>query len=383
MRKQRHKDTDILDSGQGRTSLRLNYLDNLKSAALLFGIIVHSDNFVAASDGLPLVKELSTNFRMATFYLVAGFFAAMVLSKRGVPVFLRQRTMAVGIPLLLGLLLLNPLTIALEDNYRTYLAARHGIEMSLPAVSLLLHLWFLVCLLIYVLVTPLLVDILKSDRVSGWIKTIASPRTASIACFAITLVVTFYCLAVQAATHRLELDHTTRSVFFYAPFFVMGLALFVHEALEKVFYRVDLPTLAFGALLIVPMYLVPQGETVWNISRYGGKAALSCGLTFALLWAFRRFVNVSTPLLASLSRSIYTMYLLHYLLLTLLAMVWVRFLPTGQVQAAVSACVVAGLGWLIHAMLVERVPVLALLLNGKYTARKGSRRNSAAGSLTR
>ncbi len=86
---------------------------------MLMGIALHSAmSFFGApwpvqdSQQLPLLGLLVASihgFRMALFFLVSGFFTAMLWRKRGAMALLKQRTQRVLIPLLIGLVTIIPL----------------------------------------------------------------------------------------------------------------------------------------------------------------------------------------------------------------------------------------------------------------------------------
>lgn len=79
-------------------------LDALRAFILLLGVVFHSAiSFVFRNDGTWAVGTADTSFvlwwflsyahsfRMETFFLLAGFFAALVVSRRGEAAFLRDR----------------------------------------------------------------------------------------------------------------------------------------------------------------------------------------------------------------------------------------------------------------------------------------------------
>ena len=94
---------------------RLHALDAVRGFALLLGIVFHSTmSFLASpqqmwiivdkspSTTLTLVFYVAHIFRMATFFLIAGFFAHLLLHKRGERGFVRDRLRRIGLPLAAG-----------------------------------------------------------------------------------------------------------------------------------------------------------------------------------------------------------------------------------------------------------------------------------------
>src|SRR5262249_2759411 len=93
-------------------SERLHALDAVRGFALLLGIVFHSTmSFLASphqmwiivdkspSTTLMLVFFVAHIFRMATFFLIAGFFAHLLFHKRGERGFVRDRLRRIGLPL--------------------------------------------------------------------------------------------------------------------------------------------------------------------------------------------------------------------------------------------------------------------------------------------
>jgi peptidoglycan/LPS O-acetylase OafA/YrhL len=91
---------------------RLHALDAVRGYALLAGIVFHSilsflpskepmwvviDN--APSETLAIVFYVLHIFRMATFFLIAGFFAHLTFHRRGQKAFIKDRLKRIGIPL--------------------------------------------------------------------------------------------------------------------------------------------------------------------------------------------------------------------------------------------------------------------------------------------
>ncbi|MCP4234894.1 MAG: acyltransferase family protein [Aestuariibacter sp.] len=105
-------------------SSRLHYLDATRAFALLLGIVFHASlSFMPVFIGWA-VMDVSTSyiaggfalishtFRMALFFLIAGFFSAMVLHKTRTRNFLQSRAVRLGVPFIVGWLVLRPLLVS-------------------------------------------------------------------------------------------------------------------------------------------------------------------------------------------------------------------------------------------------------------------------------
>lgn len=110
-----------------RDSVRYHGMDALRAFALLLGVFFHgAESFVpyipitewpvkdtCPSDVLGSFFFISHVFRMAVFYLIAGFFARLLLERIGVASFVRHRLERIAGPLVVGWLVLYPLALAL------------------------------------------------------------------------------------------------------------------------------------------------------------------------------------------------------------------------------------------------------------------------------
>ncbi|MBP52817.1 MAG: hypothetical protein CMI27_06690 [Opitutae bacterium] len=163
----------------GGSSSRIHYLDNLRAVAMMLGIVIHAGVFSAtlpngpwrlheSSDSLLSVMQLIHSFRMQLFFLISGFFSAMVVGKIGLLSYLVSRTYRIIIPLVLSLIFLAPIIAASEtidlsfknDGFLTYYLEfltnpSYLIKGVWPTGGWFYHFWFLQFLAVYVLVFSL------------------------------------------------------------------------------------------------------------------------------------------------------------------------------------------------------------------------------------
>jgi peptidoglycan/LPS O-acetylase OafA/YrhL len=100
---------------------RLHALDAVRGFALLLGIVFHAAaSFLVAPQQVWLVTDTDPStaltvffyvahmFRMATFFVIGGFFAHLLFHRRGEHDFVRDRLRRIGLPLLVGWPVLAP-----------------------------------------------------------------------------------------------------------------------------------------------------------------------------------------------------------------------------------------------------------------------------------
>lgn len=103
---------------------RRSYLDALRAFAMLLGIVLHGSLsffpsfwMVADSrqnDAFGVLFSAIHGFRMPLFFVMSGYFSAMLLHKRGRRSLIKHRFQRVFLPLLAGLFTIVPLTIGVS-----------------------------------------------------------------------------------------------------------------------------------------------------------------------------------------------------------------------------------------------------------------------------
>lgn len=162
---------------------RFHALDATRAFALLLGVLFHTAWFYCPDPFRTPVTDVKANhffgwffhtshtFRMQLFFLIAGFFARLVIERRGLRPFVRNRFSRIVVPLAVGWLILYPL-ILMTWVWGRNLSGQNPMEIPpLLAIAgvvisgkvfvpqaeggafLWLHLWFLYYLLLLYVVT--------------------------------------------------------------------------------------------------------------------------------------------------------------------------------------------------------------------------------------
>ncbi|MCW7459686.1 acyltransferase family protein [Leptospira bandrabouensis] len=136
---------------------RLVYLDNLRSFALLLGIVFHAAIVYATEIKYAIQDETRSevlsyfcywihSYRMPMFYMISGFFSAMVWTKKGSSFYLEARFKRVLVPTIFGLIFFAPIQYYLTERIKNpnlevltfleYFFTKEQFQHS--------HIWFLV-----------------------------------------------------------------------------------------------------------------------------------------------------------------------------------------------------------------------------------------------
>jgi glucan biosynthesis protein C len=149
---------------------RLHALDAVRGYALILGVVLHAVAAFLADFPMAVWRlEPSTTaavlyyvihiFRMSAFYLMAGFFARMVVERRGLKAFIKDRSKRILLPLVVGL----PVVFIFIGASLALGALPHGMDYLTSLTRApprepgagpqsgidLAHLWFLYYLLIF------------------------------------------------------------------------------------------------------------------------------------------------------------------------------------------------------------------------------------------
>ncbi len=180
---------------------RLHALDAVRGFALLLGIFFHATmSFLDSPEQAWLIVDTSSStvltvafyvlhiFRMATFFLIAGFFAHLMFHRQGAQAFVRDRLRRIGLPLVVGW----PFLIAALAGCALWgawvmnggqLPDSMPVDPDPPILAFpLTHLWFLYVLLwLYAgtLGARMLLERLGSwtglrGRLDGWVTTLVN-----------------------------------------------------------------------------------------------------------------------------------------------------------------------------------------------------------------
>jgi peptidoglycan/LPS O-acetylase OafA/YrhL len=179
------------------SNIRFHSLDALRGWAMLLGIVLHTAWIMAASRlGTP-IADVDGNyvynfilfhihgFRLQTFFVMAGFFAHLVVLRRSETGFIWHRVTRIGIPLVVGSVILIPIMITqmtagglasgrvLSDQGLWQTSWTTLVTILTINPSMFGHLWFLYDLLVIYALALLLRSLLKYviDRrgvLRGW-----------------------------------------------------------------------------------------------------------------------------------------------------------------------------------------------------------------------
>lgn len=374
-------------------------LDALRGAMMMLGIVLHGAVFYLAEPpaSMPMPPERNASyvfdlvfhfihaFRVPAFFVLAGFFAALLVEKRGLWAALRNRVARVLAPLLVGTVTVLPLAVWFMLCYmQSVRFGTHDIvpdpvklrvllgELKAAGVPVgqpsLMHLWFLYYLCMFYLLVPLCM--LMSRRAAGMDRVLASPWALPLlGLLAAATLWPFH--GGQVHEGFIFLTPHPPSLIYYGQFFLLGYLLhrcpgLLRTAQQGVWWWLAL------ALLLFPLSLYLTH--LWQVS-----ASPSLPLRFAMLLAHGlctwsliylvigtalRWWDRESPWVLYTSQSAYWVFLTHMPVLTFAAWWMVQF----DLPAALKFFCITGFASVVcfssYHYLVQRTWV-SVFLNGR------------------
>lgn len=377
---------------------RFYSLDALRGIMMMLGIVLHASFFYLIEAGiheqtpslfLLIITGFIHQFRMPLFFILAGFFAAMLVGKYGLSGACINRVRRILIPFLVSLVTILPVTLWSvlsmivtgmkgEIVFITNMSDLEPVlkvmrENNLPAHLSPMHLWFLYYLLIFYLFVPAFEYLLRVIRRRCWEHQIrqALGSTWMIPVFSLITAITLWPFkgASVMVNDRLFIPNLWIALY-YGIFFLLGYGFFHYREILDTFQR-NTGTYCVIALLMfvwafIPGYMEQQGSESTAVHAVAVVFnALSTWLfIYYLAGLFLRYFNTDTPVVRLLSRSSYWIYLVHFPVVFCIGLVMTN-LELGYVVRFFMLTFLTSVVCYYSYQLFVRNSWISVLLNGK------------------
>lgn len=372
----------------GRTysiaSSREHHWDACRALLMLLGIPYHvamayraNDVWIVnAGEGSLLftgMADLIHLFRMDAFFVIAGYFAALLLARRAPGAWLSGRLTRLGIPFVAALLTLNPLLnlfCELSNFAWTPAIASWQHNSAVSGGYWVRHLWFIIVLLYCSAAAALLAHVSPRIRLGSVPARLdrrmagALPLTILIGAIAIGLweavaVELFWMggLATNLWQQILRLDELIG----YAPFFAAGYAIARAPAFRAALYRPSPGVALIGAVALAVHYAVgPQLHPA--AGRFVDTVA-AVAMTQMLVAAMKHLADRPHPAIQHCVRASFVIYLFHLPIVAALVVAGQGLPLPVLAKAPLVMGLTLALSWGAW-LIVARVPTLRLLFDG-------------------
>lgn len=380
------------------SSEKFYFLDACRAGFMLLGVVLHATvPFMPDMDWLVksthqhivlgYVYHFIHAFRMPGFFLLAGFFAALVLSRRPPVTWFVSRLERLGIPLVFGMLFIVP-TESIAIGFLTYLTGpdstsgdvlRAALKRhSIFGIDWVSHLWFLVDLLILsgALALAYVLDRRRLLAQAGKRALALFKANGAVAPIAAICCLSLYLLAVEVLAYSRFGGYLTyfgrdrmwgvldvSRVLYYLPFFALGVLLWRDAEFRSWFIRPSRAAWAAAAAsTVVFIYLHAHAH------HWARLAALAAAPASILL--VRVSLQIASALLSEKNALVqqgvdcsYTVYVVHHPIL-IFATVLAVWLDMGVVTGFTFVLSIALVLSLAIYWGTRSVPLAVLALNG-------------------
>ena len=245
---------------------------------------------------------------MPLLFLLAGISSYYSLKKRGYQVFIKERILRLGLPLVFGLLVIVPILSYFADKFHNNFDGNFFVHYSVFFTKFtdftgydggfsFGHLWFILVLLLISLITliPIKIsELVKDNKI----------RKILLICFSI--------IATIIIILTFDFKIMGKPILMYLFIYLLGFYLFSKEEVVNTiskFWAIYLPLFIIFATLNTILFIwIKDYELLNNICNY---------FTFifgviTLVSIFYKFINNSNNLLKLSSRLSYTFYIIHF-----------------------------------------------------------------------
>ncbi|MDJ0696704.1 acyltransferase family protein [Mastigocoleus sp. MO_188.B34] len=331
-------------------SSRLWFVDNLRVLLTILVIAHHAGQPYGPTGGMWLIFNperadilgvfFATNaaFFMGLFFLISGYFVPSAYERKGAKLFLQDRFLRLGIPIVFfALLVFPPVFYFAQSSELSFIQFFFRVYLGQGQIQVG-HLWFLVHLLFYGICYVLWRKITKKTiTLKPEQQKIAVPKHSLILTYLVALAIVTFITRIQYPVDTwksllwiipAEIAHLPQ----YLSLFVIGIIAYYHDWFRRMPTQRGLIWLgiSLGAVLLRYGYaltanhlflnrLIAGGSWNW---RYAGlllsstwEATICVGLCIGLLVLFREQVNRQGKCWQILSANAYTVYIIHILVI--------------------------------------------------------------------
>jgi glucan biosynthesis protein C len=374
----------------GDTRTRLFFVDYLRAAIVTLVILHHVAVVYAAnipfyyleptSDTLSIIvlvifELFNQAWFMGFFFLLSGYFTSSSYDRKGPRLFLKDRLIRLGIPLLIVTFLLEPLTFFIGvPHISPTLLEKAGISLPLTWNDYVRFIgfgwmWFVAMLLLFDIsyATWRVASKKRQARKEGVPRNITY---LSVAVFILVLAAASYLLRIVVPLGQSILYFPTIAYLpEYISFFLIGVIASrkdwlrrLSSSMAKRFFFVGI----IVSLILFPLSLA-EGYFLGNGSWQSGIYALwdstfAVGMSMGIIVLFRRFYDRQGRLYRLFSQHSYTVYVIHLtLIIALAALVLSSISLMPLLKFGLAAVIAVPLCW-GAAYLIRKIPFVSKVL---------------------
>jgi len=374
-------------SGAPRAA-RLAFIDNIRWSMIVLVLSMHAaDTYSPFGNwyyvdrgpaGLPtkiffgVYQSFLQAFFMALLFFVAGYFSAAAYDRKGFAPFVRDRLLRLGVPTLLYMLVIGPLTQYFLSwtwgnggfSHQWLLHLKDGEWLSETG-----PMWFCAALLAFSILYGL-------ARLSGWKEIALLPDRAGIALLIAVMALSTFLVRVRVSEEASVLNMHPGDFPQYVLMYLAGAYGFRGKWLDEFSDRFCFRAAALILSISIPLFgalIVLGGGLEGDTAKYSGgfnlvsagkclwEALVCVGMALLILAAFRRWFNTQRPVARVLSDNAFGVYLIHPPILIALAIALHPLLWPPIAKAALLTVLAAIGSFAASALVLRKSPLRAIV----------------------
>jgi peptidoglycan/LPS O-acetylase OafA/YrhL len=374
-----------------RGTARLLFIDNIRWSMIILVLSMHDCDTYSpfgnwyyvdrqpAGLGTKLLfgvyQSFLQAFFMAVLFFIAGYFSAAAYDRKGFVPFVRDRFVRLGLPTLLYMFVIGPLT----QYFLSQTWGRGGF-----AHQWLVHLrdgewlsetgpmWFCAVLLILSIVYGLI-------RLNGWLEPrieLRGDRWAGVAAFIAAMAVVTFLVRIGVSEGASVLNVHPGDFPQYVLMYAAGAFGYRGNWLDETSDPFCLRWAALALSLSVPLFAVLilfggglQGDTASYAGGFNPVSAGKClwealvcvGMGFLMLAVYRRYFNAQGPFARWLSDNAFGVYLIHPPILIASAILLHAITLNAITKAALLTAIAAVVSFAVSSLVLRQSPLRAIV----------------------
>lgn len=361
---------------ENKSEERLYYLDAVRSFLILSVVLTHclqvyNSNktwniyFEHGSIISTFMIDFLSLLIMPTFFMLAGYFTVISFAHFSGVKFLLKRLSRLVLPLITIALTLNVLQAFLLVNFgwkeytiETYFTQGHWVS----------HLWFLLNLIVYTIISYLFITNVKTKTKSVLFLISKFFEKQSIYMILLLLPLINFGLVVIFKYIQINLyGININQIIMYMPYYLFGIILSINKDFLNKFSNTSL---LIDFIVIIVAYTLmknceARNEIEYKVVYYYSKALGTWYMASMSFGIFKNFFNYKSEFLYKISDSSYTIYLVHHILVIIIGMLWIKLDLNFIVGLPLLFIIVVVMSYSFHRKVVLNFNVLKFLINGK------------------
>jgi peptidoglycan/LPS O-acetylase OafA/YrhL len=321
-------------------TVRYHSLDALRGTMMLLGIYLHATVAYSRYGNWPWKDGSTTGifdvslglihvFRMPVFYLIAGFFASLLLERHGAAGFLKNRMVRILVPFAAGWAVLFPLVTALATTamsleepgaipakYMRFFSSGEVLRHLDP-----MHLWFLEYLLIFYGIALFAIPLARRlpavvAEVERFFRVVVTSASGPLILAAITFPALCF-MQEGALDDPSSFAPEARILMTYLAFFAFGWLLYRNQSFPSLRRTAFFLVLGLASALLGFYFIWQSAQStqpqalVWFLGSAWFLGLSMWLFTFGFLGLYLHLLERPVPWIRYLSDSSYWLYLMH------------------------------------------------------------------------